>query len=470
MKHSKKSLFITTVMMVVLLVVALSTATFAWYISNNTAMTTTTNLMSANSSAANIGIGWTVGATGTSISFDSVIAAESGLTPAVPRKLPISDGSISNFNNSNAAQNALYAAVDATISEPLDFVAGAFGGVDYLTIYDISDAQLAATKAPTGYDAEPYFVTVSGNYERVSHKTAWHNTNSTVAPAGTVTDAEGQTRTVGHATVTVYKVVTENAAAGEILFSTARANLPANEQAALEVGHYVISYTLYKADAYTGTTPAEYNFDYFITTNAGAMNTGDIQRIKVAGLYTCIPSATNQYVYMLSAAVAADSAVAATGTPSFYSAPVDANSYFTSGGGSATVNPLNKLDGSEAGTGEDLTQFYVTNNGTNPTGNITMSIATSGLNAVDLRVAVIINGKYVGTLASSSTTYYGIIANRAHSRTSLGTYNAVTSLSLQPLASSAAYSIQLIAWFDGVGLISGDAAKSAGFAINFNAA
>lgn len=58
MKHSKKSLFITTIMMVVLLVAALSTATYAWYTSSNTVSTSETQVNSAESTGANISIGW----------------------------------------------------------------------------------------------------------------------------------------------------------------------------------------------------------------------------------------------------------------------------------------------------------------------------------------------------------------------------------------------------------------------------
>lgn len=59
MKHMKKSMFITTVMMVVLLIVAVSTATFAWYTSSNTVNTVATQVNSAQSTGANISIGWT---------------------------------------------------------------------------------------------------------------------------------------------------------------------------------------------------------------------------------------------------------------------------------------------------------------------------------------------------------------------------------------------------------------------------
>ncbi|NCA91732.1 hypothetical protein EOM82_00550 [bacterium] len=58
MKHMKKSMFITTVMMVVLLIVAVSTATFAWYTSSNTVNTTEAEVSSAQSTDANISIGW----------------------------------------------------------------------------------------------------------------------------------------------------------------------------------------------------------------------------------------------------------------------------------------------------------------------------------------------------------------------------------------------------------------------------
>jgi len=86
MKH-KKSLFITTVMMVVLLVAALSTATYAWYTSSNVVSTVETTVNSAESTGANISIGWsqsTPVGTSTMTFYDA--SEDPGFQPMVPLK------------------------------------------------------------------------------------------------------------------------------------------------------------------------------------------------------------------------------------------------------------------------------------------------------------------------------------------------------------------------------------------------
>lgn len=83
MKHMKKSMFITTVMMVVLLIVAVSTATFAWYTSSNTVNTAVTNVNSAESTGANIAIGWVQNAPVGSSQL-TFVAQETDFLPMVP--------------------------------------------------------------------------------------------------------------------------------------------------------------------------------------------------------------------------------------------------------------------------------------------------------------------------------------------------------------------------------------------------
>lgn len=83
MKHMKKSMFITTVMMVVLLIVAVSTATFAWYTSSNTVNTVATQVNSAQSTGANISIGWSPD-TAVGVSSLSFASNETDFYPMVP--------------------------------------------------------------------------------------------------------------------------------------------------------------------------------------------------------------------------------------------------------------------------------------------------------------------------------------------------------------------------------------------------
>lgn len=95
MKHTKKSLFITTVMMVVLLVVAISTATFAWYTSSNTVNTVATQVNSAESTGANISIGWAE-TTPVGVSSLEFVTNENDFSPMVPA---VNEGTSFSFDS-----------------------------------------------------------------------------------------------------------------------------------------------------------------------------------------------------------------------------------------------------------------------------------------------------------------------------------------------------------------------------------
>lgn len=95
MKHMKKSMFITTVMMVVLLIVAVSTATFAWYTSSNTVNTAITNVNSAESTGANISIGW-ADTTPVGVSQLTFASQDTDFYPMVPTN---NEGASFVFNN-----------------------------------------------------------------------------------------------------------------------------------------------------------------------------------------------------------------------------------------------------------------------------------------------------------------------------------------------------------------------------------
>lgn len=131
MKHMKRSMFISTILMVVVLVVALSTATFAWYTASNTGSASTGNLVAADSSAANIAVGWTNDATTTSITFAS---APVTVNPMVPSAVPsIEDGSKTTYG----ALTFQTAPMDAT---------GKFGTVAESTPWTVSDGAEADAK------------------------------------------------------------------------------------------------------------------------------------------------------------------------------------------------------------------------------------------------------------------------------------------------------------------------------------
>ena len=67
----KKRLLITSIVMMLVVAVALSTATYAWFTSNATVNATSINLTAATNADASIGISWTNGNYGTSISADT---------------------------------------------------------------------------------------------------------------------------------------------------------------------------------------------------------------------------------------------------------------------------------------------------------------------------------------------------------------------------------------------------------------
>lgn len=445
MKRMKKSMFFTTIAMVVLLVVALSTATFAWYISNNTAMTDIATVTAAASVDANIGIGWTAGSPSTSISFKDVV----DFTPAVPVQKPL----IAKATTDAVVAN--YAAVDSLTGLSAYMIADAFGaGKDSLKIFIITDAQLAATKIPVDLSVGPYFLTVSGNYERIYHTVVWVDSKVKVEEDINYTH-NGQDRTTY---ATIYKVVTGTPAAGEISSTEAYTNVGEF----VDTGNYIYKYDYYQFVAYEEKVPSTATFDFFSTTVAGTMNDATIQWDKVEELYSVKPSETNRFVIMTQQNADANAnPQAATTSMQFLTAPTNAGGYFTANGDTATTDSMRNPDNT------DQKIFFVSNNSANPTGTITMSITTSGDNKDRLRVAVLCDGKYVATLGSGIATYYGQIVNSAHSETSLKTYNATSEVILTPLAASASHEIELVAWYDGVVLKSANASKSAQFTITF---
>ncbi len=81
MKNTKRSMLITTVLMVVVLVVAISTSTFAWYTAAGTGAATSASITSAESSAANITVGWTKDAKTSTIEFYNAAGALAPMCP-----------------------------------------------------------------------------------------------------------------------------------------------------------------------------------------------------------------------------------------------------------------------------------------------------------------------------------------------------------------------------------------------------
>ena len=113
MKNTKRSMLITTVLMVVVLVVAISTSTFAWYTASSSGSATSAEITSAQSSSANIAVGWTNTATTSTIAFyntpgttvapmcpTEALATKTG-TPAFYTN-DLSAGGVFNNNRTNA--------------------------------------------------------------------------------------------------------------------------------------------------------------------------------------------------------------------------------------------------------------------------------------------------------------------------------------------------------------------------------
>lgn len=132
-------MFISTILMVVVLVVALSTATFAWYTASSTGSASTGNLVAANSSSANIAVGWTSDATTTSITFANAKDEEGNPIPVtVNPMVPAAEPSVT-AESETAYGNLTFqtAPMDAT---------GKFGTVSTTTPWTVSDGAESNTK------------------------------------------------------------------------------------------------------------------------------------------------------------------------------------------------------------------------------------------------------------------------------------------------------------------------------------
>jgi hypothetical protein len=92
-----KSLFISTIAMVVMLIVALSVGTFAWYTAQETVTADNAVVGTATSTESAIAIGWTAGASSSSVSF----GAKNDLRPMIPTSAPTSGASLPSFQEAH---------------------------------------------------------------------------------------------------------------------------------------------------------------------------------------------------------------------------------------------------------------------------------------------------------------------------------------------------------------------------------
>lgn len=153
MKHMKKSMLITTVMMVVLLVVALSTATFAWYTSSNTVSTTPSTVNSAESSGANIAIGWeaTTPVGRSSLEFVTDNYPYNPMVPGVDEGETFELTNATKFYTANMSFNELVNHSSATpyVGKQADTNATTF----YIVNYSLKATDISFTANVTGENA-----------------------------------------------------------------------------------------------------------------------------------------------------------------------------------------------------------------------------------------------------------------------------------------------------------------------------
>lgn len=127
---------------------------------------------------------------------------------------------------------------------------------------------------------------------------------------------------------------------------------------------------------------------------------------------------------------------------------------------------------SATASGNATETFFVTNNGSQPLSQLTVSLNAQGDNASLLRIAIFKNGTYYGTLASANNapTSFGkiLIGSKA---ADMQTYKAKNQINLGGLSSGAlnAAEFQLVAWFDGTLLNDVAAGKNCSFTLTFTA-
>ena len=120
MKNAKKSMFITTILMVAVLIVAVSTATFAWYTASGTGSAGSASLVAAESSDANIAVGWTKASKTTDITFNTIDAK---FAPMAPKAALVADEAYaaSTFYTQTLAQSNTFNG-DGTPATPWNVV------------------------------------------------------------------------------------------------------------------------------------------------------------------------------------------------------------------------------------------------------------------------------------------------------------------------------------------------------------
>lgn len=161
-------------------------------------------------------------------------------------------------------------------------------------------------------------------------------------------------------------------------------------------------------------------------------------------------------------------------TTNMYTAPIEQNARFKNDGTGATVATLQEFG---AGT---ATAFYLRNNNAagSPSAKITMVASFEGASAAsDIRLAVFVKNDgdadyyYAGTLASAqANTHFGTVIRGAASD-NLQTYeaNGTTLNNFVQIDPSKNAQIQIVAWYEGVGLTTVESGQSNNFTLTFTA-
>lgn len=530
MKHVKKSMFISTVLMVVMLIAALSTATFAWYTSNSSAGSTATQVGAAESSAANIGIGFYKGATSSTIDFQPLVdsLAKGDMNPTVPVKF--------YEDISGQAVAARYTTTNGNVESGMFIANGvvdAAGSHDYLRIVDLTSAQTADIVAASAYIhsyTDGIYTnlpsTIGAKYEKIWRliKYAYNDSQlETVAAATPITVGANGQYAIASADGTVYGVQkaflvsnTTGVDYADFDYGTSTAinmscayTLSGNKWTPAE-GGYVVAYYQYGTIGYKAavtTIDANAEFVGYAATTADTLNAGDILAENVLNSAT-YPTITDiKYdsenfakLYKIFDATNGervvpdpDNSIAGNiltnesnfANFKFNKASMDADGYFAANGSAASIGAKYSGSGAYNGGGYDVavvtgldsrnmatSTFYVTNNGTTTINNLQINLATSGDNADLLRIALFMNGNYIGTMAGANNapTAFGQILKGAAAK-DMATYEAKNQFDLGALAAgnTNAAAFQIVAWFDGKLLNDAAAGKTCAFTLTFNA-
>lgn len=529
MKHMKKSMFISTVMMVVLLIVALSTATFAWFSANDTVFATQTTLTAAQSSSANIKIGWQGwddNLFGSTISFDTA----SNIEPAIPLFMP--SKTVYNSSTQYVATNIEY---DSGIA--FDYVVDGettYEGIDYINIvdFDLGTTIPIASVLPGSYDGlqfaneeavigpltseyllgriyrsqharEAYYLVtdqpVNTELVQVIPFTDYNNNNFLVISASPVAENE----------ITAANAIALADEAG-LWDGSFDANLPSDGE---NFGIKVLEGDLNPGDRIYQIAPIDdihtvypiwdiptnfvpngvayeaQNEDFFtMVTALGQLDTevtvGEDTEYyihydqAIVAPYNCVSAVAQDKIYLVREDIERARSIFSVFSNQFYTTTIDQDARFKSNGNTAVTAKLNELGVSEE------TIFILKNDsgvGSAPAViDLTVTIPAGAAIRTDLRLAVFVknagetNFFYTGTLSANpaAVTYYGSIVHGAYSNAADLDFYLADGLSLSGLVTieaGTAAEVQVIAWYDGIGLDDAKSGQAANFTLVFSA-